>query len=103
MWGGQEGQYITSNGELVAFDPSLRETGPSALLIKKEVFLQFLRDHNLALLWTVRGEKNAYGNGNWSESSAGQLIVTGAYMYSAQGILQGKLSVQEKNASKRNT
>jgi hypothetical protein len=100
LWDGREGRYVAPDGELTAFDPSIEEAGPSVLLVRKEKLLHFLRDHNFALLWTVRGEKNAYGNGNWPESFKGRFTVTGACMYSEQGVLQGKLSVKDKDTSK---
>ena len=94
LWNGVEGQYITVDGELTAFDPSIHEEGPSVLLIQKDTFLTFLRANDLALLWTVRGEKNAYGNGDWPDSFAGRFNITGAYWYTEQGILQGNLSLK---------
>jgi hypothetical protein len=97
LWNGEEGYYVTADGELTAFDPSVTETGPSVLLVKKDAFLKFLQDNDLALLWTVRGEKNAYGNGDWPDSFAGRFNITGAYICTEQGLLQGKLSVKDKS------
>src|SRR6266851_3879300 len=96
-WNGEEGHYVTVEGELIAFDPSVHETGPSVLLVKKDAFLRFLQDNGLVLLWTVRGEKNAYGNGDWPDSFAGRFTITGAYMYAEQGPLQGKLTVKDSS------
>lgn len=95
FWNGLEGHYVTADGMLAAFDPSVRERGPSALLVKKETLLRFLQDNDLAVLWTIRGEKNAYGNGNWPDSFAGRFTISGAYMYSEHGSLQGKLILKD--------
>jgi hypothetical protein len=97
FWNGQEGHYIDSVGKLTVFDPSVYEAGPSVLLVRKDAFFQFLQENDLAVLWTVRGEKNAYGNGDWPASFAGRYTITGAYMYAHLGSLQGKLLVKDSS------
>lgn len=63
LWNGKEGHYVDAAGELTAFDPFVYETGPSVLLVRKDAFLKFLQENDLALLWTISGEKKAYRNG----------------------------------------
>lgn len=98
LWNGVEGEYITADGELTAFDPSIHEEGPSVLLIRKDTFLTFLRANDLALLWTIRGEKNAYGNGDWPDSFEGRFNISGAYWYTEQDALQGNLSQKDSSS-----
>lgn len=100
QWNGQDGQFITPDGVLCVFDPSIKEKGPSVLLMRKDAFLEFLQDNNLAILWTIRGEKNAYGKEGWPQSFAGRFTINGGYMYSEQGVLQGGLSLKDSDASK---
>jgi hypothetical protein len=82
-WTGREGHFFDGSGELVAFDPSVKEDGPGALLIKKDRFAEFLDDNGYAILWTVLGEKNDYTGGVMSNvwRSRGRLQLSGAYRF----------------------
>ena len=79
-WKGDEGHYYNSAGDLVAFDPSTKEKGPSCLLINKKLFTEFLSKSNYEILWTVAGEKYilgpTYGPNLRYE---GRLQINGAY------------------------
>lgn len=69
QWKGVEGRFFNQTGELLAFDPSVREAGPSLLLVNRKSFLKFLSDNGFAILWTILGEKQLIGGGydyhNW--------------------------------------
>ena len=78
-WNGVEGYFFDSSGELIAFDPSLREHGSKGLLINREKFLSFLKDNKLAVLWTLLGEKNIFGGRYSREEWKGHLEVSGAF------------------------
>jgi hypothetical protein len=77
-WNGQEGQYVDERGILIAFDPSVRQTDPGALLVRKDSFVQFLHEHNYEIFWTLLGEKNDYSAG-YDEDWKGRLEISGAY------------------------
>ena len=52
-----DGTFVNSNGELVAYDPSVLEDGPSVLLIKKDNFVRFLQDCGYEIIWQIIGQK----------------------------------------------
>lgn len=54
--GHMDGHFIDSDGKLAAFDPSVREEGPSALLLRRDM-LDRLRANGLELMWTMFGEQ----------------------------------------------
>ena len=53
-----DGQYVDREGNLVAIT-----YGYDQILVKKEPFLRFLEQNDLAILWIVRGEKRVYLSG----------------------------------------
>ncbi|HXH48490.1 MAG TPA: AVAST type 2 anti-phage system protein Avs2 [Terriglobia bacterium] len=78
-WKGVDGSYFGENGDLLAFDPSVNEVGPGALLINKDRLLAFLRDEGYDMFWTVLGEKDLIGGRDYPGSWKGRLIVNGAF------------------------
>jgi hypothetical protein len=78
-WKGVEGHFYDRKGNLIAFDPSVRASGPSALLMNRDAFLQFLNENGYDLLWTVVGEKNIIGGRMAREDWKGRLEMSGAY------------------------
>lgn len=79
VWNGVDGHFFDSRGELVAFDPSVRQKGPRALLLKKDKFLRFLSDVDCDILWTVIGEKMDFDYGSHGSDRSGRLLVNGVY------------------------
>ena len=41
------------------FDPTVKEPGPSAALVDREAFLEFLKRKNLEAVWIIAGEDSA--------------------------------------------
>jgi hypothetical protein len=78
-WNGVEGSFFDQESKLIAFDPSVRSSGPGALLIKKNAFLEFLNANGYEILWTVLGEKNIIGGVSPQEEWMGRLEISGAY------------------------
>lgn len=78
-WNGVEGHFFDAGGNLVAFDPSVMQKGPSALLLNKDRFLQFLRETDCDVLWTVIGEKTDFDYGSHGSDRSGRLVVNGVY------------------------
>ena len=52
-WRGQAADFLDQAGEVVAFDPSLHSTGPSALLLRESFVKELMFRHGLGLVWTV--------------------------------------------------
>lgn len=78
-WRGVEGSYFDLNGNLVAFDPSVREAGPNQLLLKRDSFLKFLKENNLTVFWTMTGEKQIIGKALNHQKWTGRMTLTGAF------------------------
>ncbi|OIT10171.1 hypothetical protein BL243_24545 [Ralstonia solanacearum] len=55
-------QYKDSEGVIRFMDPSVRKVGRSAALVDRGAFLELLKRDGLVAIWTVAGEKNAYGD-----------------------------------------
>jgi hypothetical protein len=86
-----EGEFVDSNGELICFDPSVNNKSLTGLLIRKDKLVEWLEKENLALLWSVRGEKQVLGNWHWKKGEyLGQLHLSGLYKLENQEI-KGKL------------
>lgn len=82
-WKGNEGQYYDVEGNIVARDPSVSEVGPSTLLVSRDKLVQFLKDNQLEVVWTLLGEKALVGD--WSGVQEWQKI-NGVYRLSERGI-----------------
>ena len=90
-WHGIAGQYYDQNNNLVAFDPSIDENGPSSLLIKKEPFLEFIKNSNYDIFWTVTGEKQILGGFYNFDEYKGRLQINGSYRI-IKNKIEGKLN-----------
>ena len=80
-WGGGDCDFFDADGHLGAFasDPSGSTT---SLLVREDLFRQFLERERLALVWTVLGEKELIG-GQGARRWTGSLQFTGAYRFNA--------------------
>ena len=72
-----EGHYNDSEGNLIAFDPSIFEKGPSCLLIEKKALKEFLEKQGLSIFWTIQGEKQMIGGSRYSNGWKGRLEIEG--------------------------
>ena len=70
----KEGDFNDFKGDLICFDPSANFDSKSYLLIKKEPFMNFLKEHKLKILWTIQGEKNIIGNGPCNRLNIGGVL-----------------------------
>jgi hypothetical protein len=77
-WNGREGNFQDKKRQLVIFDPSVKEKGPSVLLANKKLLLDFLERNDYAIVWTVLGEKNTLGPGISGGEWKGCLEISGA-------------------------
>ena len=82
-WTGHAADFLDSNGNLAAVDPSTRELGPSASLVREELLRELMRRHELGVVWTVRCMKTQ-GLTHWKPGSP-SLRISGAYWLSESG------------------
>jgi len=97
-WNGVEGHFYDNQGNLIAFDPSIRTPGPGVLLINRDVFLKFLDDNGYDLLWTILGEKNYFGGSMSPDDWKGRLELSGVYRINKdniEGVLNPKFVSRE--------
>ena len=52
-WSTQFADFLDTEGERVAFDPSAHAAGPSTLLLREDFVRDLLNHNNLAIVWTV--------------------------------------------------
>ena len=84
-WSGTGADYLDSDGKLAAFDPTVYEEGPSALLIREDLLKRYLSDHGLAVCWMVQGEKLVIpASVNPRDFDIARIV--GVYAYSDQGL-----------------
>src|SRR5262249_28541943 len=91
-WDGLSG-YSTRDGGLRFLDPSLTEPGQSALLVDRGYLLGYLRRKELALVWTVLGEKLVIGHG----AEAPRLAFSRAHILAQDGHLRSSDLLWEAN------
>ena len=83
-WTGIGADFVNKEGELIAFDPTVHEKGPNALLIRLDELNLFLEREQFALCWVVIGEKLVLGPGFLPDYSS-LLQISGAYRLSPEG------------------
>ncbi len=94
-WSGVEGTFIDQQGKLAAFDPSIDESGPSALLVRADLLKKYLNDNGLELFWMLRGEKNLPG-GRSRSAAPGRLEIEGVYRLTPKGIVGSRIAEYRK-------
>ena len=67
-WAGEAADFVGIDGKLRAFDPSVREEGPAALLVRADDLSQFLAENDLSLCWCVIGERRELSGGRGSSN-----------------------------------
>ncbi len=91
-WDGVGCAFVDEEGKLAAFDPTAHESGPTALLLRKDLVREYLADQGLALCWVIVGEKWVIGKPENREFH-GRLNISGVYQHTEQGP-DGQLSFQ---------
>ena len=94
-WNGVGVDYVNTDSELAAFDPSVHEPGPGALLIRSDILEKYLSDHDLELSWAIIGEKRTIGSVG---QPYGWIEVQGAFSY-RDGMPDGRTSGEYKQPS----
>ena len=85
----QEGSLQNREGEIVCFDPSVYNSSPSCLLIRKYDFIKFLKENKLAIFWTVIGEKRIINTD--IDDCLGILEISGSYYFDENCKLSGRV------------
>lgn len=88
----KDGYWVDSQNNLICFNPQINDEFQDSLLVKKEEFLNFLREHQLKLIWTVLGEKHAYKQSKFLQELSGVY-----YLYGKNQQVKGKVlsTIQE--------
>ena len=84
QWSCRGADFLDGSGNLVAYDPTAHENGPTALLLDKVHVEKYLREKGLALCWVVLGEKLVVG-GIDPRKYHGLLTISGAYRLTQDG------------------
>ncbi|RUA29123.1 hypothetical protein SAMN05661096_01287 [Marivirga sericea] len=95
----REGEYLNVKNELVCFDPSVYEEGPSCLLIRKDHLINFLKESELNLIWIVRGEKQILTN-DFKNAPNFDNQIAGLYYLDQKGEIQGESQIFFTNYDK---
>jgi len=91
-WTGHGADFVNADGMLVAFDPSARDAGASALLMREDDLERFLNETGSALVWAMTGAKHAYGPGWLTDAWAGALQGTGVATYEPTGLIRRRFT-----------
>jgi hypothetical protein len=84
-WTGNGADYIDKEGKLAIFDPTVYEKGPDALLIRKDILMNYLSREKLAVCWVIFGAKEVMGAG-FDPSEHLSLRISGAYVLDENGL-----------------
>ena len=83
-WTGRGADFVDGGSNLAVFDPTTHEAGPTALLARDDIVRHYLRTSDMALCWTVLGEKRVIGR-EANRSYQGALHISGAYTLGPNG------------------
>jgi hypothetical protein len=96
-WQGKEGYYVDAQETEVAFDPSVFETGPGAVVIDRTRLVDMLDKQGLAIVWTVLGEKRVLIPHGGHRTAPH--IISGFYRLGKEG-LEGRIRLVEKDTER---
>jgi hypothetical protein len=85
-WSGHGADFQDSTGTIASTDPSAFESGPAALLVRRDLLEGIAKNKGLSICWTVLGEKLAYLPRPMKR--AGEVHISGAFAL-AEGRLAG--------------
>ncbi|WP_311567881.1 AVAST type 2 anti-phage system protein Avs2 [Photobacterium arenosum] len=87
--GSQEGNYIDEANNIVCFAAEALNDTNAHLLVKKEPFINMLKDNGLEVVWTLLGEKGVIGGSLSSSHNYGRIEFSGAF-YIGGDHIEGK-------------
>jgi hypothetical protein len=82
---GRRGDFVGVSGEVTAFDPSTRERGHGALVVRKDSLRELLNREGLAVFWTLLAEKNIYPPDH-TNRWLGRLTILGIYSWDGDAL-----------------
>jgi len=86
----KEGIFIDETNEIICFDPSVYYNCKSFLIIKKARMMEYLKENDLQIIWTVLGEKNITGIDSSRDKDMRWLEISGVYCLT-DGAIEGKI------------
>jgi hypothetical protein len=98
---GKSVYYADQTGQVVFFDPSTKEEGPSAALVKRTTLLDFLRREKLDLVWWVTCSKEAFGGNSRDRGWSGDRHKTSIYWITSTGIRHKDCEQREHPSSEQ--
>ena len=101
---GHEAAYFDPSGRLVADDPSVREAGPSALVVNRVDLQRALDAAGYDIIWTLMVEREAPSPHRSDGDHIYPLILTGCYRLrdgELEGVIRGVRSPGDREAEPR--
>ena len=83
-----DGTYVDESGGVVCFAAEVLHKTKPHLLVKKEPFLEMLKENDLEVVWTLLGEKGVIGGSLTSDHDYGRIEFSGTF-YCSDGIIEG--------------
>jgi hypothetical protein len=94
QWNGVDGCFFDQAGNLIVYDPSVKETGSNMCLMNREALMNFLDNNGYDIFWTFLGEKIIL-KGNPLHA---RLELTGAFRLT-HGKLEGTVNFKLNHSS----
>ena len=73
----KDGFWVDLQNNVICFNPQINDKFQNSLLVKKNEFLNFLKERKLKLIWTVLGEKNSYKQSKFLQKISGVYYLHG--------------------------
>lgn len=90
----KEGEFVDADNNIICFDPSVYNNSFSALLIKKQPFLEFLKNNHLKIIWTLLSEKQIIGGHSFAANeNPSPLDISGVYYIDDDYKVQGDFAI----------
>lgn len=93
------GHWLDKNGDIVFFDPSIYEKGPSFGLIKKDVIQEWLDENDYFLLYLIGGEKQMFTE--HANIFFGRHTFSGAYYFDGSELIGDKWFIEERPGKRK--
>ena len=94
--------YFFLNQEIIAFDPSIQEGLPDALLMDREEMRKYLEMKGYRIFWTLIGEKMVFGGNLHEPVVSGSMKINAVYTLNEQNEITGVTRPEFKTYPKKN-
>jgi hypothetical protein len=91
--------FVSPDGRVQFFDPSVSEPGPRAALVDRDAFIKLLSRENLCAFWVIAGEKEVYAGERSDGGWGGRLAHS--YVYELRGdkfVCHRKTDIERPNS-----